>query len=72
MFLSSIKLNDRTTRLKWFNNLVSEVASKDEPTIFTELFNKDIKEVDVAGERLSPDLLKDQRDAGAMEASTGR
>ena len=31
-----------------------------------------IKEADAAGERLSPDLLKDQRDAGAMEASTGR
>lgn len=45
----------------------------DDPEVtFTELFNKDIKEVDVAGERLSPDLLKDQRDEDAVEASTGR
>ena len=44
----------------------------DDPEVtFTELFNKDIKEVDVAGERLSPDLLKDQRDEDAVEASTG-
>ena len=45
----------------------------DDPEVtFTELFNKDIKEVDVAGERLSPDLLKGQRDEDAVEASTGR
>ena len=45
----------------------------DDPEVrFTELFNKDIKEADAAGERLSPDLLKDQRDAGAVKASTGR
>jgi hypothetical protein len=39
---------------------------------FTELFNRDIKEADVAGERLSPDLLKDQPIEDGAKASAER
>ena len=38
-------------------------GSLDDPEVtFTELFNKDIKEAEVAGERLSPNLLKENGD----------
>ena len=38
-------------------------GSLDDPDVtFTELFNKDIKEAEVAGERLSPNLLKENGD----------
>jgi uncharacterized protein YhdP len=45
----------------------------DDPKVtFTELFNRDIKEADVAGERLSPDLLKDQPIEEGAKASAER
>ena len=45
-------------------------GSLDDPEVtFTELFNRDIKEADVAGERLSPDLLKEQGES--VSASPG-
>ena len=45
----------------------------DDPRVtFTELFNRDIKEADVAGERLSPDLLKDQPIEDGAKASAER
>ncbi|MBL6707784.1 MAG: hypothetical protein ISP99_00505 [Pseudomonadales bacterium] len=45
-------------------------GSLDDPEVtFTELFNRDIKEADVAGERLSPDLLKEQDES--VSASPG-
>ena len=48
-------------------------GSLDDPRVtFTELFNRDIKEADVAGERLSPDLLKDQPIEDGAKASAER
>lgn len=45
----------------------------DDPEVtFTELFNKDIKEADVAGERLSPDLLKEQGESASAPSGVAR
>ena len=45
----------------------------DDPEVtFTELFNKDIKEADAAGERLSPDLLKEQDEGASAPSGVAR
>ena len=45
----------------------------DDPKVtFTELFNKDIKEADAAGERLSPDLLKEQDEGASAPSGVAR